>query len=110
MEKENEKKELRKFVDDFTQFMHEKGYSINAVNKLSKSPDIIKGIFDKKEAEKKKEQEEEEIGFAGVWECIHCSTVIEQVVLPYFPSMPDSCFKKACRSKRFRFLKWNLLK
>jgi len=28
MEEENEKKELRKFVDNFTQFMHKKGFSI----------------------------------------------------------------------------------
>lgn len=109
MEEENEKKELRKFVDNFTQFMHKKGFSIKDVNKLSKSPDIIKAIFDKKEVEKKKEKEEE-IGFYGVWECMSCGLIMELFVHPYFPNMPDSCFKKTCRSKRFRFLKWNLLK
>ena len=110
MEKVNEKNELRKFVNDFTQFMHEKGYSIN---KLPKSPDIIKAIFVKKEVENKKEfkeEQEEEIGFSGVWKCMSCGLVIESVVFPYFPNMPDKCFSLKCEYKRFEFLKWNLLK
>jgi len=78
------------------------------VNKLSKLSDKIKQA-------KKEQEQEEEIGIAGVWECAYCGSKIEQVIHPYLPNIPDICAKSQCvnnnlNTKRFIFIKWEILK
>lgn len=80
---------------------------------MSKTPDIIKSIFDKKEV--KKEIEKEEIIIAGVWLCGYCGTEFIQVIHPYYSNIPDLCINRQCvqntlGNKRFIFIKWKIEK
>ena len=84
---------------------------------MGKTPDIIKAIFDKEEVKKEKNDQkeiEEEFTIAGVWKCAYCGTVLEQVIHPYFPNMPEFCFNQKCNettpSPRFIFLRWRIEK
>lgn len=74
---------------------------------MNKESDLIKENSNKIE-------QKEEIGVVGVWKCWNCGTVIEQVIHPYFPNMPDFCFDRKCNERiltpRFTFLKWKILK
>lgn len=78
---------------------------------MSKTPDIIKGIFEKEEVEK---EDQEEITVAGVWRCAYCGSGTELIIHPYFPNMPDYCNNLKCKERipnsRFIFLRWKILK